>query len=86
MEIKIRKEIEINFYLNNLIKNCILEMEKIYDKSLKINKDSELFKELSQQFYSLTLELEGFVLGSWRSGQFSEEEGNLLLYKYNFFD
>lgn len=85
MEIKIRKEIEINFHLNNLIKNCISEMEEIYEKSLKINKNSEYFKELSQQFYSLTLELEGFVLGSWRSGQFTEAEGDLLLYKYNFF-
>ena len=53
-------------------------------KSSKIkDKNSKEYEELNDKFYSLTLELEVSVLAGWRSGYFSEKEGDLLLYKYN---
>lgn len=49
-----------------------------------MDKNSKEYKELNDKFYSLTLELEVSVLVGWRSGYFSEEDGDLLIYKYDF--
>lgn len=80
----IRRNIEINFNLDKYTKRCVEELEEVYEKAQKIkNKKSKEYEELNDKFYSLTLELEVSVLAGWRSGYFSEKEGDLLLYKYD---
>ena len=80
----IKREIEINFPLDKYTKRCVDELEEIYQKAQKIqDKSSFEYQELNDKFYSLTLELEVSVLAAWRSGYFSEEDGDLLLYKYD---
>jgi hypothetical protein len=84
IDIIIRKDIKINFNLDKYTKRCIEELEEVYEKVQKIkDKNSKEYEELNDKFYSLTLELEISVLAGWRSGYFSEKEGDLLLYKYN---
>ncbi len=84
IDIIIRKDIKINFNLDKYTKRCIEELEEVYEKVQKIkDKNSKEYEELNDKFYSLTLELEVSVLAGWRSGYFSEKEGDLLLYKYN---
>ena len=84
IDIIIRKDIKINFNLDKYTKRCIEELEEVYEKVQKIkDKNSKEYEELNDRFYSLTLELEVSVLADWRSGYFSEKEGDLLLYKYN---
>lgn len=84
IDIIIRKDIKINFNLDKYTKRCIEELEEVYEKVQKIkDKNSKEYEELNDRFYSLTLELEVSVLAGWRSGYFSEKEGDLLLYKYN---
>lgn len=79
----IRRNIEINFTLDKYTKRCVDELEEVYQKAQKIDdKTSNEYQELNDKFYSLTLELEVSVLAAWRSGYFSEEDGDLLLYKY----
>lgn len=80
----IKRDIEINFNLDKYTKRCIEELEEVYEKAQKIKdkKNSKEYEELNDRFYSLTLELEVSVLAGWRSGYFSETEGDLLLYKY----
>ena len=83
---KIRKEIEINFKLDKYITRCISELEEVYKKAQMIeDKKSKEYDDLEGKFYGLTLELEVHVMDSWRSGHFSESDGDLLLYKYEPF-
>lgn len=84
---KIRKEIEINFELTYYLKQTIKELEEIYKKAEAIkDKTSEEYQNLEGEFYGYTQELEVFVLGALRSGKIKEENGELLLYKYQPFD
>lgn len=82
----IRKEINIDFPLNKYIQGTIKDLENVYKQAQIIDKNSKEYEELEGIFYDLTQELEVFVNGAWRSGQFSERQGDLLLYKYQPFD
>lgn len=84
---KIRHEIIIDFPLNFYIKEDIKNLEETYAKAQLIeDKNSEKYKKLEGEFYEYTLDLEISVNGAWRSGKFSEEQGDLLLWKYQPFD
>lgn len=79
----IRRDIEINFNMDKYTKRCVGELDEVYEKIQKIkDKTSKEYQELDDQYYGLTVELEVSVLAGWRSGYFTEEEGDLLLYKY----
>lgn len=80
---KIKNEIIINFPLNKYIQKTVNDLENLYKKAQIIqDKNSKEYEDLEGAFYDLTQELEVFVNGAWRSGQFSEKEGELLLQKY----
>lgn len=84
---KIRHEIVIDFPLNKYIQETIKNLEEIYTKAQLIeDKNSEEYNNLEGEFYDYTQELEIFVNGAWRSGQFSEKKGDLLLHKYEPFN
>lgn len=82
----IRDEIKIDFSLSKQTIRCIAELEEVYRKAQLIeDKTSEEYDNLEGEFYGLTLELEIHVMASWRSGRYTEEQGDLLLYKYEPF-
>lgn len=84
---KIRNEINIDFSLNFYIEQAIKNLEEIYAKAQLIkDKNSEEYKNLEGEFYGYTQDLEIAVNGAWRSGRFSEEQGELLLWKYQPFN
>lgn len=84
---KIRNEIIIDFPLNFYIEEDIKNLEETYTKAQLIkNKNSEEYQKLEEEFYEYTLDLEISVNGAWRSGCFSEEQGNLILWKYEPFN
>lgn len=83
---KIREEIIIDFRLGKYTKRCIEELEEIYKKAQQIkDKTSREYKKLDSKFYSLTTELEVCVSCDWRGGVFTEEQGDFILWKYDWY-
>ena len=83
---RIKEEIIIDFPLGKYTGKCIEKLETIYKKAQLIeDKTSEKYQELEGEFYGLTTELEVCVLGAWRSGVFTERQGDLILWKYEAF-
>lgn len=83
---KIKHEIIIDFNLGKYTKKCITELEEIYKKAQLIkDKTSEEYQELEGEFYGVTTQLEVCVLDDWRSGTYTEQQGDLILWKYEPF-